>query len=77
MVVLKNQFTCEACGKTTTPTTVSVYDSFDYSDPKTKPIKYLEPGTKAKIIKKKFPGILIQLEDGFQGWVCEWDVHEF
>jgi hypothetical protein len=54
---------------------VCAWDNYDYSDPKTKLIKYLEPRTKAKILQRRFPGILIDLEDGSQYWICEWDVH--
>lgn len=54
---------------------VCAWDDWDYSDPKTNVVKYLTPGTKAKILQKKSPGVLVELEDGSQHWICEWDVH--
>jgi len=56
---------------------ICVWDSYDYSDPRTKLVKYLKSGTKAKILSRKFPGILVEINDGSQYWVCEWDVQFF
>jgi hypothetical protein len=55
---------------------VCAWDDYDYSAPETKLVKSLAQNTNAKIIERKFPGILVELEDGSQYWICEWDVHE-
>jgi len=68
--VLRHDFSCLHAGK------VCAWDSYDYSDPKTKLVTHLEPGTSAKIISRKFPGILVKISDGTQYWVCEWDVYK-
>jgi len=67
--ILQHNFNCPHNHK------VCAYDDFDYSDPKTNLIKYLKSETPAKIITRKYPGILVELNDGSQYWVCEWDVH--
>jgi hypothetical protein len=67
--ILRHDFNCPHADK------VCAYINYDYSDPDTKLVKYLEPGTKAKILSRKFPGVLVEIEDGSQYWVCEWDVH--
>lgn len=63
-------FTCSIADK------ICAWDNYDYSDPNTTRVAYLIPGTEAKILKEKFPGVLVELEDGTQYWVCEWDVHK-
>lgn len=55
---------------------ICAWDGYDYSNPSTKRIAYLVPGTKAKILQKKFPGVLVELENGSQYWICQWDVRE-
>lgn len=55
---------------------ICAWDNYDYSDPNTNMIKHLVPGTKVQILKKKFPGVLVELEDGSQYWICQWDVHK-
>ena len=69
-IVLRHQFDCSHNG------VVCAWDDFDYSNPKTNLVKYLEPGTKATIIRRKFPGVLVELNDGSQYWICKWDVHK-
>lgn len=67
--ILRHDFNCSHNKK------ICAWDDFDYSDPKTNLIKHLEPETIVKVIKRKFPGILVELKDGSQYWVCKWDVH--
>jgi hypothetical protein len=55
---------------------ICAWDDYDYSDPRTKLIKYLKSDTKATIIRRKFPGILVEIDDGSQYWICEWDVYQ-
>jgi hypothetical protein len=54
---------------------VCAWSDWDYSDPKTDLVKRLPPNTKAKILDKKSPGVLVEISDGTQYWICEWDVH--
>jgi hypothetical protein len=75
--ILRHKFTGCVHG-----TWVSLWNDFDYSDPQTKQIGRLASGTKAKIIRRQSPGVLVEIDSlynfyyGNQHWVCEWDLDE-
>lgn len=55
---------------------IPIWSNHDYSDPKTRCIGHVCILGPAKVLKRKFPGVLVQWDNGYTGWVNEWNVEE-
>ena len=52
---------------------IPIWSRHDYSDPNTQLIGHVCIPAPAKVLERKFPGVLVQWENGYSGWVNEWN----
>jgi hypothetical protein len=55
---------------------IPIWDNPDYSNPNTNLIGHLLPGIEIRIIDKRFPGCLIEEENGQRFWINKWNIKE-
>jgi hypothetical protein len=55
---------------------IPIWSHYDYSDPKTKLTGYVCILESAKVLERKWPGVLVRWENGYTGWINEWNVEE-